>query len=90
MINLFILVVLQLFEKYFIQTDNIVSKFKEDFEVFQLNWLALGPTHSGYMLNQTKLIRFYSRIPEPLGMEGMELNQITKAIINMGIRRYLI
>ena len=89
MINLFVLVVLQLFEKYFIETDNIVSKFKEDFEIFQLNWISLGPTHSGYFLNQTKLLRFYSRMPEPLGMEGMEPNYMSRQILDMGIRRYL-
>ena len=87
MINLFVLVVLQLFEKYFIETDNIVSKFKEDFEVFQFNWLAIGPTHSGYMLSQTKLLRFFTKLPDPLGMEGMGPNEITKQILDMGIRR---
>lgn len=88
MINLFVLVVLELFEKYFIETDNIVSKFKEDFENFQSNWISLGPTHSGYFLNQAKLLRFFSRLPEPLGMEGMEPNYMSRQILDMGIRRY--
>ena len=88
MINLFVLVVLQLFEKYFIQTDNIVSKFKEDFEVFQVNWLSLGPTHSGCMLSQTKLLRFFNRLPDPLGMEGLNPNELTRQILDMGIKRY--
>ena len=87
MINLFVLVVLELFEKYFIETDNIVSKFKEDFETFQFNWLALGPTHSGYMLSQTKLVRFFTKLPDPLGMEGMGPNEITKQILDMGLKR---
>ena len=87
MINLFVLVVLQLFEKYFIETDNIVSKFKEDFEIFQLNWLSLGPTHSGYMLGQNKLLRFFTKLPDPLGMEGLEPNELSRNILDMGIRR---
>ena len=87
MINLFVLVVLQLFEKYFIETDNLVSKFKEDCEIFQFNWLSLGPTYSGYMLSQAKLIRFFTRLPDPLGMEGMTPNEVTKQILDMGIKR---
>ena len=87
MLNLFVLVVLQLFEKYFIQTDNIITKFKDDFEIFQENWQSLGTTQAGYMLSQNKLIRFFARIPEPLGMEGMEPNVMAKAIIDLGIRR---
>ena len=88
MINLFVLVVLGLFDKYFIQSDNIMSKFKEDVEIFQTHWLALGPTHSGYMLNQSKLLRFFSRLPDPLGLEGMGPNELTKFILDMSIRRY--
>ena len=87
MINLFILIVLQLFDKYFLQTDNIVSKFKEEFEVFQENWQSIGPTHSGYMISQEKLLRFFRRLPEPLGMEGMEPNEMSRTIVEMSIRR---
>lgn len=88
MINLFVLIVLELFDKFYIQSDNIMNKFKEDFEVFQQNWLEIGPTHAGYMISQNKLFRFFSRIPDPLGMEGMEINKMTVAILEMGIRRY--
>ena len=87
MINLFVLIVLQLFDKYFLQTDNIVNKFKEEFEIFQDNWQVIGPTHSGYMVNQEKLLRFFRRIPEPLGMEGMEPNLMSRTIVEMNIRR---
>ncbi len=88
MLNLFILIVLQLFDKFFINTENIISKFKEDFESFQEHWQALGPTHSGFMMNQNKLIRFFSSLPQPLGAEGMSLNDTTRTIIELGIRRY--
>ena len=87
MLNLFILIVLQLFEKYFIETDNIVSKFKEDFELFQNTWQSLGPTHGGFMMSQDKLLRFFSRLRGQIGMEGMDINLMSKAIIEMAIRR---
>ena len=88
MLNLFILIVLQLFEKFFLSTENIISKFKEDFENFQQHWQALGPSHSGFMLNQNKLIRFFASQPQPLGTEGMDINETTRTIIELGIRRY--
>jgi hypothetical protein len=88
MLNLFILIVLQLFEKYFIETENMISKYKEDFEIFQENWQSLRPTHSGLMMSQSKLIRFFSRLPGQIGMEGMDLNSMTRTILEMGVRRY--
>ncbi len=63
MLNLFILIVLQLFDKYYFSSDNIISKYKEDFEVFQQNWISSGTTHSGYMISEDKLSRFFARLP---------------------------
>ena len=88
MINLFVLITLELFDKYFIQSDNIVSKFKEEYEVFQEHWQNIGPIYSGYMMSQDKLMRFFRRIPEPMGMEGMDPNLMSRRIVEMGIRRY--
>ena len=88
MLNLFILIVLQLFDKFFINTENIISKFKEDFEIFQEHWQAQAPTHGGFMLNQNKLIRFFGSLPQPLGTEGTSLNETTRTIIDLNIHRY--
>ena len=88
MLNLFILIVLQLFDKFFISKENILSKFKEDFTVFQEAWKALAPSHSGFMVNQGKLLRFFSGMRQPMGMEGMEVNEIVREIMDLGIHRY--
>ncbi len=89
MLNLFILVVLQLFEKYFLEDENIVAKFKEDYQCFQDKWQAMAPTHSGFMISQDKLRRFFNSLTGPMGMEGLSVNSMTKEILDMGIRRYL-
>lgn len=38
MLNLFILVILQQFEKYYLQEENMLEKFKEDKNVFMKVW----------------------------------------------------
>ena len=38
MLNLFILVILQQFDKYYLPADNIISKFKVDLQKFKDTW----------------------------------------------------
>ena len=38
MLNLFVLVILQQFDKYYLPKDNIISKFKRDLENFKSVW----------------------------------------------------
>ena len=38
MINLFVLVILQQFDKYYLPKDNIISKFKKDLQNFKVTW----------------------------------------------------
>jgi hypothetical protein len=38
MLNLFILVIIQQFELYYLQEDNVLEKFKENLELFKKTW----------------------------------------------------
>lgn len=38
MLNLFILVIIQQFEKYYLPKDNMITKFMKDFESFMRVW----------------------------------------------------
>lgn len=38
MLNLFILVIIQQFEKYYLPKDNMITKFKEDLKEFMEVW----------------------------------------------------
>lgn len=90
MLNLFILVVLELFDKFYFADDNVISQYKDEYEKFQENWMSIGATHSGFMLSQEKLLRFFSKLTGPAGMEGMDADARSREIILMGIRRYLL
>ena len=86
MLNLFVLVVLQLFEKYFIADGNIVSTFKEDFDIFHDKWLQTKPSHMGYFIHNDKLRKFFRSLPPRFGFEGDDPDFLSKQIISLGIR----
>lgn len=88
MLNLFVLVVLQLFEEYFIAEENTLSTFKEDYELFQEKWLEAKPSHMGYFIHVDKLRRFFRSLPPHFGFEGDDPNRLTSQILALGIRRY--
>ncbi len=88
MLNLFVLVVLQLFEKYFIESENIVSTFKEDFELFQEKWQMAHPSHSGFFMNVDKLCKFFNSLPSRFYHEENDPNRLSKYILSLGIRWY--
>ena len=89
MLNLFVLVVLELFDKYFIESNNFVNSYKDYFEKFQYQWYKLKPSHQGWMINQDKLIKFYANTEAPLGFKGeMDLNLLSKEIMKLKITRY--
>ena len=88
MLNLFVLVVLELFDKYFIESDNLISSFKENFEKFQHQWYKMKPSHRGWMISQDKLIKFYSNTEPPLGYKGeTDLNKLSRDIMKLNITR---
>ena len=87
MLNLFILIVLQLFDKYFIADNNILSNFKEDYDIFQEYWLKARPSHLGFFLSVEKLFIFFKNLPPRFGFECIDPNQLAKQIIDLGIRR---
>ncbi len=89
MLNLFVLVVLQLFEKYFIESENIVSAFKEDLELFEEKWQQARPSHSGFFLNVNKLRKFFLSLPDRFSHEETDPNKLSKYILSLGIRWYL-
>jgi len=87
MLNLFVLVVLQLFEKYFISDENIMSTFKEDFDIFQEKWLEAKPSHLGFFIHESKLMKLFWSLPPKFGFEADNPNLLAKRIMDLDIRR---
>jgi hypothetical protein len=87
MLNLFVLVVLELFDKFYFADDNVISQYKDEYQRFEANWFKIGATHSGFMIPESKLLRFFTRLTGPTGLEGIDVDNRAKEIILMEIRR---
>lgn len=47
MTNLFILITLQQLDKYYLQADNVIAKFKDNLEYFKRTWKAFSVPYGG-------------------------------------------
>ena len=47
LLNLFILVILQQFDKYYLPDDNVLQRFKEDLQIFKLTWTTFAKENNG-------------------------------------------
>ncbi len=87
MLNLFILVILEQFDQYYLAKDNPINIYKRDVEVFKKVWTELEPTHAGLKLPEKKLTTFFSKLDPPLGMKGHKKMAIVKHIVEMELMR---
>lgn len=67
MLNLFILVVLEEFETYYVNPINPINTFKEDVERFKSAWKTFSLRYEGLKIRENTLIPFFSSFKEPLG-----------------------
>lgn len=68
MLNLFILIILQQFETYYITEDNILEVFKGDLEKFKDRWIKFSTEYEGIRIPAIKLEEFFKDLEGNLGM----------------------
>ncbi len=69
MLNLFVLVIIQQFETYYMAVDNPITKFKKNLEVFMVTWVEFTATkYRCLRLREKKLKDFFKRLPAPIGL----------------------
>ena len=69
MLNLFILVIITQFEKYYMSKDNPISKFKRNHDVFMVTWVEFTATRSRCIrLREKRLNDFFRKLPLPIGL----------------------
>ena len=68
MINLFVLVILREFDRFFYQTDNPINQFLEDLKNFKENWNAIAGFHQGKKVNNKRILEFFIMLPMPIGL----------------------
>jgi hypothetical protein len=95
MLNLFILVIIQQFEKYYLQKDNKITQFKQDLPSFLQVWKRF--TQDRYhciMIKENQLTRFFRELGEigdkdsslGFGTEFYDEGELKKNILKMGIK----
>jgi hypothetical protein len=53
MLNLFILVILQQFDEYYLPKDNVLEKFKNDLETFKESWKKFSERYNGIKIRDS-------------------------------------
>ncbi len=87
MINLFVLIIIQQFDLYYLPQDNVLQKFKDNLEFFKTSWRVLSEKQGGLRIKEHQLVKFFKELNEPLGMSQLDEAEIKKEIIKIGIRR---
>ena len=89
MLNLFILVIIQQFDQYYLAEDNVITKFEGDLIVFKNSWTEFAKNNKCIKMKDNKLVPFFKHMNKPLGMTAEDLkdnNEIHKNIVQMDIR----
>jgi hypothetical protein len=67
MLNLFVLIILQQFELYYLPDDNILQTFGKDLEDFKVSWLNFSKEHGGIRIRVMDLEKFLRSLGGNLG-----------------------
>jgi len=92
MLNLFILVIIQQFEKYYLAEDNMLGQFKNDFMAFMKVWRELTQEkYKCFKIKENQIIRFFrdlGRISDTLGFsdEVYDDAEMKKNLLKMSIK----
>lgn len=87
MLNLFVLVILQQFELYYLPDDNILQTFRDDLEQFKVVWSKFARDHDGIKVRQMDLPKFFKELKGNLGMLGDDEKEVIRSIIKLDLER---
>jgi len=87
MLNLFILVIIQQFEQYYVSEDNPIQKFKNNLVLFEKVWIEFTEKHHHVKIKEKLLPQFFKKLPLPIGIpEDTPEPEFKKQMLKMGIR----
>ena len=77
------LVIIQQFEMYYLDADNVLMMFKDDLERFKVTWTHFTKDNNCLKLKDTRLVAFMGHMDAPLGMRGAKINEIIRSVMKM-------
>ena len=87
MLNLFIMIIIQQFEMYYLPDDNILQQFRDDLEEFKQVWLKFSKEHQGIKIRMFELTHFIKDLKGNLGMHGESDQVILRNCVKMNLER---
>ena len=87
MVNLFILIILQQFDLYYLPDDNVLDRFKADVTNFKLVWKRYSSDFEGFKIRGDDLKKFFMDLKGDLGMANMknDMKGIERDLIIMNL-----
>lgn len=92
MLNLFILVIIQQFEQYYVAEDNPIKTFKNNFTIFHKVWVEYTKRFRCVKIKEKQLVDFFGDLQAPMGMrvpnedDRVSESELKKQMLKMGIR----
>ena len=91
MLNLFILVIIQQFSKYYIEEDNSKQRFEDDFEAFKEAWAEPSEHYECLKIRQKDVPKFIMKLPLKMRKEmglpkKLNVDKINKRVLTMGLK----
>ena len=98
MLNLFILVIIQQFEKYYVAEDNPIKTFTKNFDQFHQTWVTYTQRFKCLKLQERHCVDFFLDLPAPMGFAQksqhenaeqttVEESDVKKEVLRLGIRK---
>lgn len=86
MLNLFILVIIQQFQKLYLDQAGPLQLFNRDYEIIVTQWIKFTRHQRCLKLNASKVPQLLKSIPPPLGYSDLSEAQLKKEVLKMGIK----
>jgi chloramphenicol O-acetyltransferase len=88
MINLFILIILQQFDLYYLPDDNVLDRFKADVTNFKFVWRRMSADFEGFKIRGNDVQKFFMELKGDLGMQKLKNDRrsIERELVIMNIQ----
>ena len=88
MINLFILIILQQFDLYYLPSDNVLDRFATDVKSFKKTWKDFAKDFDGMKIRGLDIIKFFKSLAGDLGMSAeKDKKAVERNLVIMNIMR---
>jgi hypothetical protein len=87
MVDLFVLIILQQFDLYYLPTDNVLDRFKTDVNNFKLTWKVFAADFDGFKIRGNDVQKFFKELKGDLGMSHIkDKKTIERELVMMNIQ----